>query len=161
MVLTSEIKAQLNKYLVNLKSKVVIEAFVAEDEVSTNMSDLLIELAEMSEEISLNTHKDKNERTPSFKINKPNEITGIQFAGIPMGHEFSSLVLALLQVGDHPLKISEDLIEQILLKRVHINHHVYSCVACESMGLSQSDLRANQELSVFTLSVKIFFLIYN
>lgn len=113
MALTSEIKAQLNKYLVNLKSKVVIEAFVAEDEVSKSMSDLLIELAEMSEEISLNIHKDKNERTPSFKINKPNEITGIQFAGIPMGHEFSSLVLALLQVGDHPLKISEDLIEQI------------------------------------------------
>ena len=113
MALSSEIKAQLNQYLVNLKSKVVIEAFVDEEEVSTSMSDLLIELAEMSEEISLNIHKDKNERTPSFKINKPSETTGIQFAGIPLGHEFSSLVLALLQVGDHPLKISEDLIEQI------------------------------------------------
>lgn len=113
MALTPEIKAQLNQYLVNLKSNVVIEAFVDESESSTNMSELLIELAEMSEKITLNVHKDKNERTPSFKINRPNESTGIQFAGIPLGHEFSSLVLALLQVGDHPLKISDNLIEQI------------------------------------------------
>ncbi|MBT6356384.1 MAG: alkyl hydroperoxide reductase subunit F, partial [Nitrosomonadales bacterium] len=113
MALTPEIKAQLNQYLVNLKSNVVIEAFVDESESSTNMSELLIELTEMSEKIVLNVHKDKNERTPSFKINRPNESTGIQFAGIPLGHEFSSLVLALLQVGDHPLKISDNLIEQI------------------------------------------------
>jgi len=73
----------------------------------------LAELTEMTEKISLNIHKDTDERTPSFKINKPNESTGIQFAGIPLGHEFSSLVLAILQVGGHPLKISEDLIGQI------------------------------------------------
>ena len=113
MALTPEIKAQLNQYLVNLKSNVVIEAFVDESESSTNMSELLVELTEMSQKIVLNVHKDKNERTPSFKINRPNESTGIQFAGIPLGHEFSSLVLALLQVGDHPLKISDNLIEQI------------------------------------------------
>ena len=51
MALTPEIKAQLNQYLVNLKSNVVIEAFVDESESSTNMSELLIELAEMSEKI--------------------------------------------------------------------------------------------------------------
>ena len=53
MALTPEIKAQLNQYLVNLKSNVVIEAFVDESESSTNMSELLIELAEMSEKIVL------------------------------------------------------------------------------------------------------------
>ena len=113
MSLSTEIKTQLKEYLAKLNSGVVIEAFVDESEVSTNMSELLIELAEMTEKISLNIHKDTAERTPSFKINKPNEVTGIQFAGIPLGHEFSSLVLALLQVGDHPLKISEDLVDQI------------------------------------------------
>ena len=113
MSLSTEIKTQLKEYLAKLNSGVVIEAFVDESEVSTNMSELLIELAEMTEKISLNIHKDIAERTPSFKINKPNEVTGIQFAGIPLGHEFSSLVLALLQVGDHPLKISEDLVDQI------------------------------------------------
>ena len=113
MALSTEISTQLRQYLVKLKSDVVIEAFVDESEVSTNMSELLVELAEMTEKISLNIHKDKAERTPSFKINKPNETTGIQFAGIPLGHEFSSLVLALLQVGEHPLKISEGLVDQI------------------------------------------------
>jgi len=113
MALSTEISTQLRQYLVKLKSDVVIEAFVDESEVSTNMSELLVELAEMTEKISLNIHKDTTERTPSFKINKPNEITGIQFAGIPLGHEFSSLVLALLQVGEHPLKISEGLVDQI------------------------------------------------
>jgi alkyl hydroperoxide reductase subunit F len=113
MALSTEITAQLKQYLAKLNSNVVIEAFVDESEVSTNMSELLVELAEMTEKISLNIHKDTAERTPSFKINKPNETTGIQFAGIPLGHEFSSLVLALLQVGEHPLKISEDLVDQI------------------------------------------------
>ena len=113
MSLSTEIKAQLNQYLVKLKSNVVIEVFVDESEHSTNMSELLVELAEMTEKISLNIHKDTSERTPSFRINKPNEITGIQFAGIPLGHEFSSLILAILQAGDHPLKISEDLVNQI------------------------------------------------
>ena len=106
MALSTEITAQLKQYLAKLNSNVVIEAFVDESEVSTNMSELLVELTEMTEKISLNIHKDKAERTPSFKINKPNETTGIHFAGIPLGHEFSSLVLALLQVGEHPLKIS-------------------------------------------------------
>ena len=113
MALSTEITTQLKQYLAKLNSNVVIEAFVDESEVSTNMSELLVELAEMTEKISLNIHKDTTERTPSFKINKPNETTGIQFAGIPLGHEFSSLVLALLQVGEHPLKISEDLVDQI------------------------------------------------
>ena len=72
MALSTEISTQLKQYLVKLKSDVVIEAFVDESEVSTNMSELLVELAEMTEKISLNIHKDKAERTPSFKINKPN-----------------------------------------------------------------------------------------
>ena len=84
MALSTEITAQLKQYLAKLNSNVVIEAFVDESEVSTNMSELLVELAEMTEKISLNIHKDTAERTPSFKINKPNETTGIQFAGIPL-----------------------------------------------------------------------------
>ena len=80
MALSTEISTQLRQYLVKLKSDVVVEAFVDESEVSTNMSELLVELAEMTEKISLNIQKDTTERTPSFKINKPNETTGIQFA---------------------------------------------------------------------------------
>ena len=69
MALSTEITAQLKQYLAKLNSNVVIEAFVDESEVSTKMSELLVELAEMTEKISLNIHKDMAERTPSFKIN--------------------------------------------------------------------------------------------
>ena len=58
MALSTEISTQLRQYLVKLKSDVVIEAFVDESEVSTNMSELLVELAEMTEKISLNIYKD-------------------------------------------------------------------------------------------------------
>jgi len=57
MALSTEITAQLKQYLAKLNSNVVIEAFVDESEVSTNMSELLVELAEMTEKISLNIHK--------------------------------------------------------------------------------------------------------
>ena len=57
MSLSTEIKTQLKEYLAKLNSGVVIAAFVDESEVSTNMSELLIELAEMTEKISLNIHK--------------------------------------------------------------------------------------------------------
>ena len=66
------------------------------------MLDLLKEITDMSDKVSLNVFDDSKERTPSFKVNKANESSGIQFAGIPMGHEFTSLVLALLQVAVIP-----------------------------------------------------------
>src|SRR5690606_14304679 len=56
---------------------------------------------------------DDDERKPSFVIKRPDAHAGIQFAAIPMGHEFTSLVLALLQTGGHPLKLEESVIEQI------------------------------------------------
>ncbi|MCM3012093.1 alkyl hydroperoxide reductase subunit F, partial [Bacillus subtilis] len=57
--------------------------------------------------------RDDAERKPSFSIGEPGKSAGIRFAGIPMGHEFTSLVLALLQTGGHPIKLDDDVIEQI------------------------------------------------
>ncbi len=113
MALDVKIKEQLTQYLVKLESNILIDAFTNEDKASNDMLDLLNEIVEISDKINLNIYENSKERTPSFKVNKPNEETGIQFAGIPLGHEFTSLVLALLQVGGYPIKLKDETIQQI------------------------------------------------
>ena len=65
----------------------------------------------MSPRLSLSEKSLK--RTPSFSVNRPGEETGITFAGIPLGHEFNSLVLAILQVSGRAPKENRSIIDQI------------------------------------------------
>ena len=132
MSLDSKIKEQLNQYLTKIETPVVLDAYIDDQTSSTSMVDLLEELSGMSNKISLNVHKDSDERTPSFKVNKPDEVSGIQFAGIPMGHEFTSLVLALLQVGGYPVKISDEQIEQIKNIKGQFNFETYISLSCHN-----------------------------
>ena len=92
MALDQKIKEQLIQYLNKLETDVVIDAYIDSEESSNSMMDLLSEIVAITDKINLIAHKESNERIPSFKVNKPKEETGIQFAGIPLGHEFTSLV---------------------------------------------------------------------
>jgi len=132
MALDSKIKEQLNQYLTKIKSPVSIDAFTNNEPASASMVDLLKELSGMSDKVALNIFNDSNERTPSFLVNKPNESSGIQFAGIPMGHEFTSLVLAVLQVGGYPVKISEEQIEQIKNIEGEFFFETYISLSCHN-----------------------------
>jgi alkyl hydroperoxide reductase subunit F len=132
MALEAKIKDQLNQYLTKIVSPVSIDAYTNKEPSSSSMVDLLEELSGMSDKVSLNIYNDSNERTPSFKVNKPNESSGIQFAGIPMGHEFTSLVLALLQVGGYPVKISEEQIEQIKNIEGEFYFETYISLSCHN-----------------------------
>ena len=79
---------------------------------SAAMRELLMEMAELSDKVSFeDTGLDA--RKPSFVVAKAGETRGVRFAAIPLGHEFTSLVLALLQVGGHPLKLELEKIQQI------------------------------------------------
>ncbi len=69
---------------------------------------------------------------PSFAINRPGEETGVVFAGIPMGHEFTSLVLALLQVGGHPPKTSQALLDQIKDLDGEMLFETYYSLSCQN-----------------------------
>ncbi len=111
MALDNEIKAQLNQYLGLLEGDLVLHLSEAEDAVSLQMRDLVNEIASMSPRISVQAAKLK--RTPSFAISKPNEEPRVAFAGVPLGHEFTSLVLALLQVSGRKPKIDDSAIENI------------------------------------------------
>ncbi|MDR2507346.1 MAG: alkyl hydroperoxide reductase subunit F [Candidatus Accumulibacter sp.] len=110
-MLDDDIKAQLKKiFLQNLQNPVELAASL--DDRSEELKTMLSDIAELSDKIVLRL--DGNDRwRPSFSIGLPGRKPRIRFVGVPFGHEFSSLVLALLQISGHPPKIEEDLAEQI------------------------------------------------
>jgi alkyl hydroperoxide reductase subunit F len=113
IMLDANLKKQLQSYLEKVVQPIEIVASLDDSPKSREMQDLLREIAPLSDKISLVENYDDNQRKPSFSINRPGTDVGVRFAGIPLGHEFTSLVLALLQVGGHPIKFDEAVIEQI------------------------------------------------
>ncbi|MCY9286851.1 alkyl hydroperoxide reductase subunit F [Bacillus haynesii] len=111
MVLEANIKAQLNQYMQMIENDIVLKVSADDDSVSKDMLALVEELASMSSKITV--EKAQLDRTPSFSVNRTGEETGVTFAGVPLGHEFTSLVLALLQVSGRPPKVDQKIIDQI------------------------------------------------
>ena len=130
MVLDPEMKAQLKQYLELMEGDVVLKVSVGDDDASRDMVELVDELSTMSDKITI--EHTVLERTPSFSVNRPNEDTGITFAGTPLGHEFTSLVLALLQVSGRPPKVDEQVIEQIKGLEGEYNFETYVSLTCQN-----------------------------
>lgn len=97
MILDSDIKSQLSQYLQLLEGPVLLKLSAGSDSLSNDMVELANELAAMSPFIKV--ERVQLDRTPSFSVNRMDYDPGITFAGLPLGHEFTSLVLALLQVS--------------------------------------------------------------
>ena len=112
-MLDATLKTQLKAYLEKVVQPIEIVASLDDSAKSVELRELLQEIDLLSERITLIERRDDAERKPSFSINRAGSDVGVRFAGIPMGHEFTSLVLALLQVGGHPVKLDEATIEQI------------------------------------------------
>ena len=112
-MLDANIKGQLQAYLERVTQPIEIVANLDGSDKSREMQEMLEDIAGLSDKISLELRQDTDERAPSFSLNRPGEKIGLRFAGIPLGHEFTSLVLALLQVGGHPPKVEADVIEQV------------------------------------------------
>jgi len=112
-MLDATLKTQLKTYLEKVVQPIEIVASLDDSAKSGEMLELLQEIILLSDRITLVQRRDDQERTPSFSINRPGTDIGVRFAGIPMGHEFTSLVLALLQVGGHTIKLDDAVIEQI------------------------------------------------
>lgn len=111
MALDADIKAQLAQYLQLMEGEVLLKVNAGDDSVSQETLSLVNELAEMSANIKV--EHTSLPRTPSFSVNRPGEDTGVTFAGVPLGHEFTSLVLALLQVSGRAPKAEQETINQI------------------------------------------------
>ncbi|MFJ8529303.1 alkyl hydroperoxide reductase subunit F [Bacillus sp. NPDC094106] len=125
MILDADIKAQLAQYLQLMENDVLLKVSAESDDVSKDMLALVDELATMSSKIKV--EKTQLERTPSFSVNRIGEDTGVTFAGIPLGHEFTSLVLALLQVSGRAPKVEQKVIDQV--KNIQGEYHFESYIS--------------------------------
>src|SRR5471030_2531263 len=113
IMLDATLKAQLKAYLEKVVQPIEIVASLDDSAKAREMQDLLQDIVQLSDKITLTVSADATVRKPSFSINRPGSDIGVRFAGVPMGHEFTSLVLALLQVGGHTIKLDEAVIEQV------------------------------------------------
>ncbi|MCG7346253.1 alkyl hydroperoxide reductase subunit F [Sporosarcina sp. ACRSL] len=129
-MLDADIKQQLAQYLELMEGDVLLKVSAGSDKVSREMLELVDELATMSSHIKVE-HAEL-ERTPSFSVNRPVEETGIVFAGIPLGHEFTSLVLALLQVSGRAPKVDEKVIDQVKKIEDKLHFESYISLSCQN-----------------------------
>lgn len=130
MKLDADIKQQLEQYLQLLEGNVLLKVSAGTDAVSNDMVDLVNELASMSDKIT--ARQTSLPRTPSFSVNRVGEDTGITFAGVPLGHEFTSLVLALLQVSGRPPKVEQPIIDQIKAMKGEYRFETYVSLSCHN-----------------------------
>lgn len=130
MVLEEEIKSQLTEYLKLLENEIDIKVSAGADAVSGDLVSFIDEVGSLSEKI--NIVKADLPRMPSFQICKKGELKGVTFAGIPLGHEFNSFVLALLQVSGRPPKIEESLKEQIRALKGEHRFETYVSLSCHN-----------------------------
>jgi alkyl hydroperoxide reductase subunit F len=131
-MLDANIKQQLKAYMEKLQQPIELVAAYDDGDKSQELRQLLEEIESMSEKISLRTEESNDVRRPSFAINRIGTDVGVRFAGIPMGHEFTSLVLALLQVGGHPSKASQEVIEQIQQLDGDFEFETYFSLSCQN-----------------------------
>jgi NADH-dependent peroxiredoxin subunit F len=130
MLLDADIRSQLTQYLQLMEGDVLLKVSLGSDDISKDMSSLIDELSNMSPRIKV--EKAQLERTPSFSVNRVGEDTGVVFAGIPLGHEFTSLVLALLQVSGRAPKVEQKAIDQIKSIKGEYHFETYISLSCHN-----------------------------
>jgi len=130
-MLDSNLKTQLKAYLEKVTQPFEIVASLDDGEKSRELLSLLQDIAGLSDKITLKTDGD-DARKPSFSLNRIGGNISLRFAGIPMGHEFTSLVLALLQVGGHPSRTAPEVIEQIKALDGDYRFETYFSLSCQN-----------------------------
>ena len=130
-MLDDSLKSQLAAYLERLREPVQLIATLDEREASAEMRELLQEIAALNPLVE--ARFDGNDaRKPSFQISRKGADMGLRFAAIPMGHEFTSLVLALLQAGGHPPKLEAEVIAQIQALEGDFAFETYMSLTCHN-----------------------------
>ena len=131
-MLDTNLQTQLRGYLERLTRPIHITAQVDDGGKSQEMLELLNEIKALSNVIGLEVRRDADARKPSFSLGSPGHDISLTFAGLPMGHEFTSLVLALLQVGGHPSKAAPEVIEQVKNLEGEYRFETYFSLSCQN-----------------------------
>src|ERR1700743_650713 len=112
-MLDADLKTQLQGYLERISQPVEIVVSPDGGDKSREMQELLADIQTVSSLGKIDAQRDETQMKPSFALRGPGSPARVRFAGVPMGHEFTSLVLALLQTGGYPPKIDDAVAEQI------------------------------------------------
>jgi alkyl hydroperoxide reductase subunit F len=130
-MLDDALKAQLQQYLGMLRQPICLIASLDDSETGKDMGKLLNTIVGLSDKVTLDT-SGTDARKPSFVVAREGEAQGVRFAGLPLGHEFTSLVLALLWTGGHPPKVEQDVIDSIKSLDGDFNFEVYMSLSCHN-----------------------------
>ena len=131
-MLDQNLKNQLKGYLERLTRPIEIVASLDEGDSSREMSALLEDIAALSSLVTLQVAPaGDDEPKPSFLVREPGTQGRIRFAGLPMGHEFTSLVLALLQVGGYPPKADAQLLDQVRALPGELVFETFISLSCQ------------------------------
>ena len=131
-MLDQSMKTQLKAYLENLKSDVHLVLSLDESDTAKKLLALANDIAALNDKVKVFQDQSASERKPIMQVVNPNKQTSIGFAGLPMGHEFTSLILALLHSGGHPMKIESDVIEQIAEIDQDLNVEIFISLSCQN-----------------------------
>ncbi len=131
-MLDQAIKQQLKQYLSNVKHDVRLVVSLDESKAAQEILSLANEIAELSEFVSVVRDDSASARKPVMTVSNPGKSTQLRFAGLPMGHEFTSLVLALLHSGGHPMKIDAQTIEQIAKLNKKLDVEIFISLSCQN-----------------------------
>ncbi len=130
-MLDDALKIQLQQYLNMLRQPIRLVAALDDNETGRDMGEMLNTIAGLSDKVSLD-NSGSDARKPSFAVVRDGEAQGVRFAGLPLGHEFTSLVLALLWTGGHPPKVEKEVIDSIKGLEGDFNFEVYISLSCHN-----------------------------
>ena len=131
-MLDQTMKDQLKAYLENLKTDVHLVLTLDDSDTSNKLQALANDIASLNSKVKVIEDQSASERKPIMQVVNPTKETAIGFAGLPMGHEFTSLVLALLHSGGHPMKLEADVLEQIAGLDEEMNFEVFISLSCQN-----------------------------
>jgi alkyl hydroperoxide reductase subunit F len=131
-MLDTNLKTQLQGYLERLSQPVEIVVSLDDGDKSREMLELVQEIVSLSPLVTLAQTRDDAQMKPSFALRRPGAAAQVRFAGLPMGHEFTSLVLALLQAGGYAPKADPGVIEQIRKLDGEFNFETFVSLTCQS-----------------------------
>jgi len=131
-MLDANLVAQLRQYLAMLREPIELVASLGTDEKSGQTRALIEQIAALEDKVSARFDGD-DARRPSFAIRRASDpAREVRFAGLPLGHEFTSLVLALLWAGGHPPKVADDVIERIRALDGDFAFEMYFSLSCHN-----------------------------
>lgn len=131
-MLDNALKQQLSSYLENLKTPVELVAYLSDGDASTKIAGLVDDIKGLSDKIQVSEDRDSDVRRPAMGVRSTVADTELRFAGLPLGHEFTSLVLAILHSGGHPMKIEPSLIEQVRELEGDYHFETYISLSCQN-----------------------------